>query len=59
MPRQAINGKREIMADLAAGLQLVKTRLAAIGLLAHVKIGYADLDAKTWRVFYPELEAGA
>lgn len=42
--------------SLAAGLQLMKARLAAIGLLPHVRIGYADLGDKCWRTFYPELE---
>ena len=42
--------------DLAAGLQFIKARLAAIGLLPRVKIGVADLESRTWRVFYPELE---
>jgi transcriptional regulator with XRE-family HTH domain len=41
--------------DLAAGLQLIKARLAAIGLLPSVKIGVADQESKAWRVFYPEL----
>jgi transcriptional regulator with XRE-family HTH domain len=41
--------------DLAAGLQLIKARLAAIGLLPSVKIGVADHESKAWRVFYPEL----
>jgi hypothetical protein len=41
--------------DLAAGLQLIKARLAAIGLLASVKIGVADQESKAWRTFYPEL----
>jgi transcriptional regulator with XRE-family HTH domain len=41
--------------DLAAGLQLIKARLAAIGLLPSVKIGVADQESKVWRVFYPEL----
>jgi hypothetical protein len=46
--------------SLAAGLQLIKSRLAAIELLPHVKIGYADPGDKCWRTFYPELEkAGA
>jgi hypothetical protein len=42
--------------SLPAGLQLIKARLSAIGLLPHVKIGVADPEAKTWRVFFPELE---
>ena len=42
--------------SLAAGLQLIKSRLAAIGLLPHVRIGYADTGDKCWRRFYPELE---
>ena len=46
--------------SLAAGLQLIKARLAAIGLLPHVRIGYADTGDKCWRTFYPKLErAGA
>src|ERR1035438_6355447 len=45
---------------LAAGLQLIKSRLAAIELLPHVKVGYADPGDKCWRIFSPELErAGA
>jgi hypothetical protein len=44
--------------SLAAGLQLIKARLAAIGLLPHVKIGYADPGDKCWRTFHPELEQG-
>jgi len=40
--------------SLAAGLQLIKARLAAIGLLPSVKIGVGDQESKTWRVFYPE-----
>ena len=39
---------------LAAGLQLIKARLAAIGLLPMVKIGIADQEARSWRIFYPE-----
>ena len=39
--------------SLAAELQLIKARLAAIGLLPHVKIGYADTGDKCWRMFYP------
>ena len=42
--------------SLAAGLQLIKSRLAAIGLLQHVRIGYADAGDKCWRTFYPALE---
>jgi len=46
--------------SLAAGLQLIKSRLAAIGLLPHVRIGFADTGDKCWRTFYPELgRAGA
>jgi len=46
--------------NLAAGLQLIKSRLAAIGLLPQVKIGVADAESKTFRVYYPEVEkAGA
>jgi hypothetical protein len=44
--------------SLAAGLQLIKARLAAIGLLPHVRIGYADPGDKCWRTFYPELDRG-
>ena len=44
--------------SLAAGLQLMKTRLAAIGLLPHVRIGYADTGDKCWRKYYPELGRG-
>ncbi|MCX6924550.1 MAG: hypothetical protein NT154_15250 [Verrucomicrobia bacterium] len=40
--------------DLAAGLQLMKARLAVIGLLPRVKIGCADQAAKVWRRFWPE-----
>ena len=39
---------------LAEGLLLIKARLAAIGLLPVVKIGVADQESKTYRVFYPE-----
>ena len=39
--------------SLAAGLQLIKSRLAAIELLPHVKVGYADCQDKCWRVFHP------
>lgn len=39
--------------SLAAGLQLVKFRLTNIGLLPHVKIGWADCQDKCWRVFHP------
>jgi hypothetical protein len=40
---------------LPAGLQFISTRLAAIGLLPHVIIGYADKDSKTWRqVVFPQ-----
>jgi hypothetical protein len=42
--------------SLAAGLQLIKSRLSAIGLLQHVRIGYADAGDKCWRTFYPALE---
>jgi len=42
---------------LTEGLQLIKDRLSAIGLLSQVKIGYSDSDAKRWRVFYPEEKA--
>ena len=42
--------------SLAAGLQLIKSRLADIGLLQHVRIGYADAGDKCWRTFYPALE---
>ena len=42
-------------ARLAAGLQLLKSRLAIIELLPNVKIGYADASDKCWRMFYPEL----
>jgi hypothetical protein len=42
--------------SLAAGLQFIKSRLAAIGLLPQVRIGYADTGDKCWRKFYPELE---
>ena len=41
--------------SLAAGLQLIKARMAAIELLPRVKIGYADPSDKCWRMFYPEL----
>ena len=34
---------------LPAALRLIKDRLAAIGLLPHVKIAYADLDPLAWR----------
>jgi hypothetical protein len=45
---------------LAAGLQIMKSRLEAIGLFPHIKIGYADPGDKCWRTFYPALErAGA
>lgn len=44
--------------SLAGGLQLIKARLAAIGLFPHVRIGYADRESKTWQTFYPELEGG-
>lgn len=42
--------------SLAAGLTFIKFRLAAIGLLQHVRIGYADAGDKCWRTFYPALE---
>lgn len=42
--------------SLAAGLQLIKSRLAAIGLLSHVEIGYADPVDECWRTLYPGLE---
>jgi hypothetical protein len=39
---------------LVDGLQFIKANLEGIGLLPHsVKIGYADLEAKVWRTFYP------
>jgi hypothetical protein len=42
--------------SLAAGLQLIMSRLAAIELLSHVEIGYADPADECWRTLYPGLE---
>ena len=44
---------------LPAGLQLIKDRLTALGLLPLCKIGYADAKDRCWRTFYPELERAA
>lgn len=41
---------------LATGLQFIKDRLAALGLLPLCKIGHADAQDQCWRTFYPELE---
>jgi len=42
--------------NLAAGLLLIKARMAAIGLLPRVKIGCADQESRTYRTLYPEAE---
>ena len=41
---------------LAAGLQFIKDRLEALGLLGLCKIDHADARGQCWRTFYPELE---
>jgi hypothetical protein len=41
---------------LVEGLQFLEARVSGIGLLPQCKIGYADLEAKVWRLFYPRVE---
>ena len=40
--------------NMVAALNLIKARLAQIGLLPEVQIGVADQEAGDWRAFYPE-----
>jgi hypothetical protein len=41
---------------IPAGLQFIKERLTALGLLGDCKIGHADAKDRCWRTFYPDLE---
>ena len=40
----------------AAAVRLIQSELRLLTLLDQVKIGLADIDARLWRTFHPEIE---